>query len=225
MRLSILLTPCFLLLLLPLTPIDAANLETDRKEGPGKAYFYVAEGSKKCFYENTPASLPVTITYSSADNPGVSCTVSISDPRGRVVDSKEVTRTHYHGRLTYLTKQVGQHSVCASCPSSKWFGTSMIKWTISVDLGDTEINLAAAAKGHTMESNEQLVRILSQRLHYLHAENKYHEEQEAALHFSTETLGGRVVVCSLLQVLVIMISTVLAVMHLTRHFRAQKLVN
>ena len=53
----------------------------------------------------------------------------------------------------------------------------MIKWTVSVDLGDTEINVAAAAKGHTLESNEQLLKVLGQRLDYLHAENRYHEEQ------------------------------------------------
>lgn len=147
--------------LLPLLLLaDSDSSGADRKEGQSRAYFYVAEGSKKCFYENTPASLPVTVTYASSENPGVSCTVSVSDPKGRDVDSKEVTRDSTDGRLTYLTKQVGQHAVCVSCPSSKvsewlellrgkssvssrkWFGTSMIKWTLSVDLGDTEINLA-----------------------------------------------------------------------------------
>lgn len=140
----------------------------------------------------------------------------------------------------------------------------MIKWTLSVDLGDTEINLSvsisadtqplitimrthtswgplaqAAAKGHVMESNEQLVKALSERLKYLHAENSYHEEQvcdvmafqvshavqETSLHRSTELLGSRVVLCALLQMSVVVVSTVLAVQHLTVHFKAEKLVS
>eukprot|EP01055_Gregarina_sp_Pseudo9_P002495 Gregarina_sp_Pseudo_9__2494@NODE_2773_length_878_cov_62_890346_g2538_i0_p1_GENE_NODE_2773_length_878_cov_62_890346_g2538_i0NODE_2773_length_878_cov_62_890346_g2538_i0_p1_ORF_typecomplete_len214_score40_34EMP24_GP25L/PF01105_24/3_5e26BBS2_C/PF14782_6/0_034DUF4307/PF14155_6/0_35DUF4307/PF14155_6/3_4e03_NODE_2773_length_878_cov_62_890346_g2538_i0152793 len=189
----------------------------------GKAFFYVAEGSSKCFYENIPQGLPMTVQYESQDNPGVACSLTIQDADKREVAKKEVERHKPMGKLVHLSQRSGEHSICVSCPSSKWFGSSMIKWSIAVDLGDTEIDLTAAAKGHAMESNERLIRTLTQRIQYLHAENTYHEEEEAKLQQDTEKVGVQFALCSLLQMLVMAASTVFAVSHLSKHFKAQKL--
>lgn len=189
----------------------------------GKAFFYVAEGASKCFYENIPQGLPMTVQYESQDNPGVTCSLTIQDSEKREVAKKEVERTKPNGKLVHLSQKSGEHSICVACPSSKWFGSAMIKWSIAVDLGDTEIDLSAAAKGHAMESNERLIRTLTQRIQYLHAENAYHEEEEAKLQQDTERVGVQFALCSLLQMFVMAASTVFAVSHLSRHFKAQKL--
>lgn len=85
----------------------------------GRAYFYVAEGSKRCFQENTPKSLPVTVSYQAYDIPGVTCSISMLDPQGRVVSNREVTGDDPQGKLIYVTQSSGQHSVCVNCATAK----------------------------------------------------------------------------------------------------------
>lgn len=61
-----------LLVSLLLAAVAVASEPAQPVAHPKRAYFYVAEGGKKCFYENTPQALPVTISYQVYDNPGVS---------------------------------------------------------------------------------------------------------------------------------------------------------
>lgn len=35
-----------------------------------KTHFYVQEGTEKCFLENVPESIPITVNYDNHDNPG-----------------------------------------------------------------------------------------------------------------------------------------------------------
>eukprot|EP01057_Protomagalhaensia_wolfi_P004530 Protomagalhaensia_wolfi_Nauph_80__4529@NODE_464_length_2472_cov_105_665845_g349_i0_p2_GENE_NODE_464_length_2472_cov_105_665845_g349_i0NODE_464_length_2472_cov_105_665845_g349_i0_p2_ORF_typecomplete_len217_score42_90EMP24_GP25L/PF01105_24/4_4e24DUF4307/PF14155_6/0_0029DUF4307/PF14155_6/2_1e03_NODE_464_length_2472_cov_105_665845_g349_i0228878 len=189
----------------------------------GKAFFYVAEGTSKCFYENIPQGLPMSVQYDSKDNPGVVCSLTVQDADKREVAKKEVEIGKPSGKLVHLSQRSGEHAICVSCPSSKWFGASMIKWSVAVDLGDTEIDLTAAAKGHAMESNERLIRTLTKRIQYLHAENAYHEEEEAKLQQDTESVGVQFALCALLQMAVMVCSAIYTVNHLSEHFKAQKL--
>ncbi|EZG81185.1 emp24/gp25L/p24 family protein [Gregarina niphandrodes] len=187
-------------------------------------YFYVAEASKKCFYENTPVHLPVTVTYENFNNPGVTCTVQISDARGVEVMSRAVSPRKPSGKITYLTQQSGQLSVCVSCPSSKWFGTEMLKWSVSVDLGDTEVNLQDVAKGLSLENNEKLIRTLTDKLNYIRTQNEYQEQEEHGMHKLSQSLSRSIVGLAIVHLGLLGVATFLSVGNLNRYFRAEKLV-
>lgn len=107
----------------------------------GSPYFYLDEGSTKCFLEDVAEGVPLTVTYSNEDNPGIPCSIQFKDTSQRVVLSRSVTHEHFSGKVSYLVKQNGEHSVCVQCESTQWFASSQLKWTLSVDIGDTELNL------------------------------------------------------------------------------------
>lgn len=45
------------------------------------------------------------------------------------------------GKVTHMTTTTGEYQVCISCASSKWFNTQLLKWSLSIELGDTDINI------------------------------------------------------------------------------------
>lgn len=72
---------------------------------------------------------------------GVTCSIIFKDPSGRSVFSKEVLPTEPEGKVSHMTATAGEYKICISCVSSKWFNTQLLKWSVSIELGDTDINL------------------------------------------------------------------------------------
>eukprot|EP00923_Selenidium_pygospionis_P052193 GHVN01090300.1.p1 GENE.GHVN01090300.1~~GHVN01090300.1.p1 ORF type:complete len:139 (+),score=12.15 GHVN01090300.1:77-493(+) len=110
------------------------------------AYFYVSEGTEKCFVENVPSNIPITVSYDNRENPGVDCSIVFKDPNGRTVFSRLVEHNNPKSKVAHLTKEGGEYKVCVHCDASKWFSTSKLKWSISIELGDTDLNLEVS--GH-----------------------------------------------------------------------------
>eukprot|EP00919_Chromeraceae_sp_WS-2016_P054008 GHVR01128206.1.p1 GENE.GHVR01128206.1~~GHVR01128206.1.p1 ORF type:complete len:205 (-),score=36.13 GHVR01128206.1:97-711(-) len=191
--------------------------------GVESAYFFVSEGSEKCFIENVPVNQVMTVSYNNLENPGVACTVIFRDTSGRQVFSKEVTHPNYSGRVAYMTKESGEHKVCISCSSGRWFTTSLLKWTFSIELGDSDINPEDVAKKEHISNVEAQLRNLLKRLDSISAENDYEKLQEEEFRDMSETINIRVMWFSMLQLMLIAASTVFQVFHLTRFFQQQKL--
>ncbi|CEL93828.1 unnamed protein product [Vitrella brassicaformis CCMP3155] len=188
------------------------------------AYFYVSEGAEKCFLENVPANQVITTTYSNPDNPGVSCSIVFKDPRGRQVFSKEVLAAEPKGKVAHLTTQNGEYKVCIKCQSSKWFSTSLLKWTFSIELGDSDINPEEVAKKDHLNTIQMSVKKLVDRAEAVSAENDYEKLQEEEFAYASEVIGSRVMWFSAAQVILTVTCTVLQIYHLTRFFQTQKII-
>lgn len=80
---------------------------------------------------------------------GVTCSIIFKDPTGRSVYSREVLPADTEGKVTHMTATAGEYQVCISCASSKWFSAQLLKWSISIELGDTDINIEVSTEGRS----------------------------------------------------------------------------
>eukprot|EP00922_Rhytidocystis_sp_ex-Travisia-forbesii_P057583 GHVS01085247.1.p1 GENE.GHVS01085247.1~~GHVS01085247.1.p1 ORF type:complete len:215 (+),score=28.63 GHVS01085247.1:226-870(+) len=190
----------------------------------GTAYFYVTEGTDKCFLENVPQSVALTVAYDNPDNHGVACAIIFRDPHGHQVFKREVLHTSPKGKVTHLTTVAGDHRVCISCPASKWISTEQLKWTLSIELGDTDINLEQVAKKEEVGVVEGRLHKLLNLVDTISAENDYERNQQEDFKYSSETVNSRVLWFAVGHILVLSVTTLFSVFHLTRFFRTQKLI-
>eukprot|EP00921_Rhytidocystis_pertsovi_P009994 GHVQ01015978.1.p1 GENE.GHVQ01015978.1~~GHVQ01015978.1.p1 ORF type:complete len:211 (-),score=15.88 GHVQ01015978.1:430-1062(-) len=188
------------------------------------AYFFVTEGTDKCFIENVPQSVAMTVAYDNPDNQGVACNIIFKDPDNLQVFSREVLHTSPKGKVTYLTTAAGDHLVCISCQSSKWISTAQLKWSLSIELGDTDINFDQVAKKDAVGSIEQRMRKLLAVIDAHSAGNEYERQQEEEFRTASETVHSRVLWFSVSQILLLAVTTLFAIFHLTRFFQTQKII-
>ncbi|CDJ41441.1 emp24/gp25L/p24 family domain-containing, transmembrane protein, putative [Eimeria tenella] len=167
------------------------------------AYFYVQESQDKCFIESVPTGVALTASYKNHENPGVTCSIIFKDPSGRSVYSREVLPADAEGKVTHMTTTTGEYQVCISCASSKWFNTQLLKWSLSIELGDTDINIDDLAKKEHVNSVHLKLQAIARRLEAMQAENDYERVQEERFQRTSEAINSRVVWFSVLQLLLL----------------------
>ncbi|PFH32940.1 transmembrane protein [Besnoitia besnoiti] len=192
--------------------------------GASAAYFYVQESQDKCFVESVPVGVALTVTYKNPENPGVTCSIIFKDPNGRSVFSREVLPTDAYGKISHMTASVGEYKVCISCASSKWFSTQLLKWSVSIELGDTDINIDDLAKKDQVDSLQLKLHAIAKRLEAMQAENEYERLQEERFQRTNESINSRVVWFSVLQLLLLCGTTLISVFYLIRYFHSQKII-
>eukprot|EP01071_Lankesteria_metandrocarpae_P012576 Lankesteria_metandrocarpae@DN604_c0_g1_i1.p1 len=188
------------------------------------AYFYISEGEDKCFGINAPLSVPITAAYHNRDNQGVQCTIYYKDPQHHVVFSRQVGHSSPKGKVSFLTKQEGDHFVCISCPTSQWFAISKIKWSLSVELADPDTTLSEGARKDDMDDLEDSLDTILRRLDIHSAENAHQRVQEDHFHQTSESASFRFLLFAVVKIVVLVLCTLFSVYHLTRFFRSQKLL-
>eukprot|EP00922_Rhytidocystis_sp_ex-Travisia-forbesii_P064458 GHVS01095780.1.p1 GENE.GHVS01095780.1~~GHVS01095780.1.p1 ORF type:complete len:221 (-),score=42.72 GHVS01095780.1:81-716(-) len=188
------------------------------------AFFYVTEGTDKCFLEHVPQGLAMTVAYHNPDNHGVTCAIIFKDPHGQQVFKREVLSTSPKGKVTHLTTVAGDHRVCVSCPASKWISTEQLKWSLSIELGDTDFDLAQVAKKDDVGVVEAKVHRLLSLVDTISAENDHERTQQEEFKYTSETVNARVLWFAVGHIIVLSVTTLFSVFHLTRFFRTQKLI-
>ncbi|CDI84830.1 emp24/gp25L/p24 family domain-containing, transmembrane protein, putative [Eimeria praecox] len=155
------------------------------------AYFYVQESQDKCFIESVPTGVALTASYKNHENPGVTCSIIFKDPTGRSAYSREVLPADVEGKVTHMTTTTGEYQVCISCASSKWFNTQLLKWSLSIELGDTDINIDDLAKKDHVNSVHLKLQAIARRVEAMQAENDYERVQEERFQRTSEAINSR----------------------------------
>lgn len=188
------------------------------------AYFYVQESQDKCFIESVPTGVALTASYKNHENPGVTCSIIFKDPSGRSAYSREVLPADVEGKVTHMTTTTGEYQVCISCASSKWFNTQLLKWSLSIELGDTDINIDDLAKKDHVNSVHLKLQAIARRVEAMQAENDYERVQEEKFQKTSEAINSRVVWFSVLQLLLLCACTLVSIFYLVRYFHAHKII-
>ncbi|CDJ46064.1 emp24/gp25L/p24 family domain-containing, transmembrane protein, putative [Eimeria brunetti] len=188
------------------------------------AYFYVQESQDKCFIESVPTGVALTASYKNHENPGVTCSIVFKDPTGVSAYSREVLPADVEGKVTHMTTTTGEYQVCISCASSKWFNTQLLKWSLSIELGDTDINIDDLAKKDHVNSVHLKLQAIARRVEAMQAENDYERVQEERFQRTSEAINSRVVWFSVLQLLLLCACTVVSIFYLVRYFHAHKII-
>lgn len=187
------------------------------------AHFFVSEGSDKCFIENVPHGVPLTVAYKNIDNPGVTCSIIYKNPSGRQVYSKEILPSHTQGKVTHLTATAGEYKICISCASFKWFSTTLLKWSISIELGDTDLNIQVMAQKKDVSSVTERMNRIFTIFKTLYSQNEYEKEQEEAFRENSENVNFIVFWFIIGQILLLCLLKVFLIFYQTHLFVSEKI--
>lgn len=85
-------------------------------------FFYIVDGSQRCFIHEVPEGTLVVGTYNNPDMPAggaVTIRVLVTDPAGQVLFQRAADAK---GKFAFTSQRGGEHVLCFSSTSSSWFG-------------------------------------------------------------------------------------------------------
>eukprot|EP00933_Yihiella_yeosuensis_P054794 TRINITY_DN53357_c0_g1_i1.p1 TRINITY_DN53357_c0_g1~~TRINITY_DN53357_c0_g1_i1.p1 ORF type:complete len:214 (+),score=29.05 TRINITY_DN53357_c0_g1_i1:116-757(+) len=157
------------------------------------AYFNVHQGEEKCFEQISPQHQVATVKYEHIDNPGVECMLIFKDPKGKQAFSKRVGPEDTTGEAVYMSQSEGSHRICIQCKgASRWFQQTALKWSLHVDVGDTELVKQRARFGQMKGVSRSVLEALA-RIEAVSAENEYERITETEFRDSSEGVNSHVV--------------------------------
>ncbi|VUZ96363.1 transmembrane emp24 domain-containing protein, putative [Plasmodium vivax] len=202
--------PLLLLLLLSYTCVQAA-------------YFYVKEGVDKCFVESVASNVVITSSYDNFGLKELKCHINIKDQQGRVVYSHD-TSAISKGKVSYLTKKNGLYYICISCPSSNWFKSTAIKWSLSIEIGGSDVDIENVAKKSELSETLSILLNLKKKFTSMKLQQIYQKQMATNLYEHNKSVHNKMFYCYILEIIILVAITVYSIVHLKNYFRAQKLM-
>ncbi|SBT36020.1 transmembrane emp24 domain-containing protein, putative [Plasmodium ovale wallikeri] len=187
------------------------------------AYFYVKEGVEKCFVESVANNVVITSTYDNYGLTELKCLINIKDPSGRVVHSHDTSQVR-KGKVSYLAKKDGLYNICISCPSSNWFKSTSIKWSLSIEVGGSDIDLENVAKKSEISETLTILQNLKKKFNSMKLQQIYQKQMASNLYDHNKSVHNKMFYCYIVEIIILVVITVYSIVHLKHYFKAQKLM-
>ncbi|KAM9982748.1 hypothetical protein ACTFIZ_007276 [Dictyostelium cf. discoideum] len=193
-------------------------------------YFELNGGQTKCFIEENPKDTTVLGKYILEDitpqqggyGNQLSLTVKVTDPEKREVLSKTMPS---NGRFAFSTQVGGEHKICFSTNTSKWFGPSVkTRLHLEIEGGAGANDYEEIAKVEHLTGIEISLRRLNDRVNQIRKEQSYQKGREIVFRNTSESTNARVMWWSIIQLVVLVLTGVWQMKHLKSFFKAKKLV-
>ncbi|OII74089.1 uncharacterized protein cubi_02891 [Cryptosporidium ubiquitum] len=189
-------------------------------------YFYVQEGTEKCFIQEVPKSVPIHVKYENVNNLGIDCNIIFRNPENIEVFSRHVNENEHKGSVAYLPEIDGDHKLCIRCESSNWFKSEQMKWKLSIDTGNLSEHLDVDSIASKDEANyiEEFIKSLTNKVNNQVSEGEYEfEKQEKFLHQAL-SVNKRIVIYSIIQLLLVSAISYFSIIHMKNFLRKQKII-
>ncbi|GAB66796.1 transmembrane protein [Plasmodium cynomolgi strain B] len=199
------------------------------------AYFYVKEGVDKCFVESVASNVVITSSYDNFGLKGkdassmriealeLKCLINIKDQQGRVLYSHETSEIS-KGKVSYLTKKNGLYYICISCPSSNWFKSTAIKWSLSIEVGGSDVDIENVAKKSELSETLAVLLNLKKKFTSMKLQQIYQKQMATNLYEHNKSVHNKMFYCYILEIVILVVITVYSIVHLKNYFKAQKLM-
>lgn len=193
-------------------------------------YFYVTDGTQRCFIEEVPSDTLIVGTYKNPDfaafgTPGfmgVGVAVTVHDPNKETMLEKNLER---EGRFSFTSHAGGEYHVCFGLNGTRAFGATRPRFRVdlALDVGETGIDYAEVARKEHLSDLEVEVRRLNDKLKDVMKEQQYQREREALFRAATESTHTKVQWFSIAQTLVMIAAGVWQITHLKSFFSRKKI--
>ncbi|CRH00395.1 transmembrane emp24 domain-containing protein, putative [Plasmodium relictum] len=187
------------------------------------AYFYVNEGVDKCFVESVAGSIVITSSYDNYGLKDVKCLINIKDESGRILYSHETSKIS-KGKISYLTKKDGLYYICISCPSTKWFKSTSLKWSLSIEVGGSDIDLENLAKKSELSETLTVLKTLKKKFNSMKLQQGYQKQMATNLYEYNESVHKKMFYCYITEIILLILITIYSIVHLKNYFKSQKLM-
>ncbi|KAJ1611201.1 putative transmembrane protein [Cryptosporidium canis] len=189
-------------------------------------YFYIQEGTEKCFIQEVPKSIPIHVKYENVINLGIDCTVLFKDPDNIEVFSKHVDENSHKGTVAYLPEIEGNHKVCIRCESSNWFKSEQLKWKLSIDTGSLSEHLDADSIASKDEANyvDEFINSLINKASNQISEGEYEFEKQEKFLQQALSVNKRIVIYSIIQLILATTISYISIIHMKSFLKKQRII-
>eukprot|EP00366_Plasmodium_knowlesi_P002043 XP_002259540.1 Transmembrane protein, putative [Plasmodium knowlesi strain H] len=206
------------------------------------AYFYVKEGMEKCFVESAASNVIITSSYDNFGLKGknafshkwrwklyegvgceLKCHIIIKNQQGKVVYSHETSEIS-KGKVSYMAKKNGLYYICISCPSSNWFKSTAIKWSLSIEVGGSDVDIENVAKKSELSETLAILLNLKKKFSSMKLQQIYQKQMATNLYEHNKSVHKKMFYCYILEIIILVAITVYSIVHLKNYFKAQKLM-
>lgn len=198
-------------------------------------YFYVVEGSRKCFIEEVPEDVLVLGRYTSPDHAKLNLTpqgtidtvnqaaikATVTDPRNEQLLVHELAA---EGKFGFTSVVGGEHLICLATTTSSWYGQARsFKVVLQLDIGQDAQDYSEIAKQEHLSAIEVEVRKLNDKIRAIRGEQDYQRAREERFRDTSESTNSRVLWWSVGQSIVLIVAGVYQLMNLKVFFKSKKL--
>mmetsp|Transcript_24142 Transcript_24142/g.45597 ORF Transcript_24142/g.45597 Transcript_24142/m.45597 type:complete len:229 (+) Transcript_24142:57-743(+) len=180
------------------------------------AYFYVEEGSERCFQQEVLENQILRVIYNMHDKEVLQmaeCRILVKSATDEVVKDHALVDAH-DGALALVPKAAGTHSICVHCAAQGGsslldFGTRRkLRWSIAFDvLGASSMGLLPdpknAASLSLLKGTQAQVDLILERINAISTENDYEKAFEARFVKTSEAVNMDVAAFKFLEILLI----------------------
>lgn len=190
-------------------------------------HFYLNEGYEKCFILDVPDQTVVLGEYNLLDSPpaefpdqGVH--LKVADPQGTIIHQRLVRSA---GKFSFTSQVSGQNRICLLPTSSSWFGNNnKIRFDLNMDNTREKIQHEHLASKEQVGHLGEIVNSVNDRLSEIVKGQNYAREKEAVFKDESEQVNSRILLFTIFQTVVILISGVWQIWSLRNFFISRKLV-
>ena len=188
-------------------------------------HFDLDAKSWRCFTEELPTNLDVSMSYTALPGYAQFIDVKITDPQNDIIWSEEGADK---GSWKITTRHGGDYAFCfysRMVPGVR--ATEGMKRTINFDLrtgGETQDYDQMATAEH-MKPMEVNLRIMEDTIRTIHTEYQYYKEREREMRDTNEHVNARVFWATLIVMILITLFAVWQVRHLKGYFRRKRVID
>ncbi|KAJ3031906.1 UNVERIFIED_CONTAM: emp24p/erv25p- protein [Siphonaria sp. JEL0065] len=199
------------------------------------ALYFILEGvEQKCFIEELPKDTTVLGKYTATEwNAGLGkyqenvqqvILISVESValRHRVLNQKGSPK----GKFTFTSTDFGEHLICvtANGGANGWFEHSRTKLEFDLIFGDVAHADSGSSSKQTVDDLSVRVRSLKYVVNNILNEQKYQRDREAEFRDFSESINGKVVRWTLLQIFVLVLVGYLQTRYLKQFLVSKKII-
>jgi len=196
------------------------------------AFFELNGGDVKCFLEETPRDTLILGKHKLEDLnppqvyglnvPTLGVTVQVYDPDLTVILERTMPAD---GKFAFTTQVGGEHKLCFSTNSSRWFGPPVrTKLELEIETGVGATDYEEIAKVEHLSALEVSVRRLNDRVQSIRREQTYQKQREVVFRNTSESTNARVWWWGAAQLSALVGMGLWQMRHIKSFFKAKKLV-
>ncbi|EDO07065.1 emp24/gp25L/p24 family/GOLD protein [Babesia bovis T2Bo] len=202
--------------------------------GAAGFFFNIEYNDRRCFYENVPQMAMISVNYEMLNQEARACVVRISDEEKKVLQNTNLKEATTRGRVTYVAKNEGTYYICIDCPGQLWYTAQMAKIALSIEIADGndiygrntqyDVDRETTAKKDEMKNLSEEMRKFS--INIINIKNHQRLENNTAkeLHDTYKSMYNYLLYFYLLQLFIIAATALFSVYHITRFFKAYRIV-
>ncbi|GIX65590.1 transmembrane emp24 domain-containing protein, putative [Babesia caballi] len=216
------------------SPLCVAVVFATCTVGAAGFYFQIDYGFQRCFYETAPKQAMLSINYELVNQEARLCIVRVSDERKNVLQSTNLNDLPARGRIAFVAKEEGTYNVCVDCQGQSWYLAVTAKLALSIEIADGsdkygrythyEVDADTAAKKDEIANLTEDLGKFAGKIMNIQNDQAKESQTVRELHDTYKSMYSSILYFYVIQFLIIGATAAFSVYHITKFFKAYRIV-